>query len=332
MVKFSIIIPVYDVEEYLPECVESILSQTFTDYEVILIDDGSADSSGALCDQYARRHPAFQVIHQENKGQSSARNEGLKRARGEYLLFVDSDDFYFDIHCLRRISERADGCDLVAFNWTIAGQASGQPAGPQAGLAGNYANGAEYLTDVLRENPAYPWYPWPYAIRTAYWREFGFRFREGIVYEDTELIYRVLLPARRVCVISDVTYVYRQHRPRSTTNAPNARRLSNLLEAGEKNIQEVCRRQDISPELKKMLLNNFSNCYWAVFGIVDYIGDADRNIVKRQLAEKKWMFRYSTGVKSRVKAAVCRVNLSLALWLWRIWMMTKRERGCYVPD
>ncbi len=329
--KFSIIIPVYDVEEYLPNCVESILSQTFTDYEVILIDDGSTDSSGALCDQYARRHPAFQVIHQANKGQSAARNAGLERARGEYLLFMDSDDFYVDACCLRRISERADGCDLVVFNWTIDGQAFGQPAGPQAGLAANYANGAEYLTAALRENPEYPWYPWPYAIRTGYWREFGFCFREGIVYEDVELLYRVLLPARRVCVISDVIYAYRQYRPRSTTTAPDARRLSNLLWAGEKNIREVS-RQDIPPKLKKMLLNNFSNCYWAVFGTVDYVSDADRKIVKEQLAEKKWMFQYSTGAKSRLKAVLCRINLSLALWLWSIWMMTKWERGCHVPD
>lgn len=330
--KFSIIIPVYDIAEYLPTCVESILSQTFTDYEVILIDDGSTDSSGALCDRYACQYPAVQVIHQANRGQSAARNAGLKKARGEYLLFVDGDDFYFDAHCLHRISERADGCDLVVFNWTITGENFGRPAGPQTQLASVYANGTDYLSAALKANPTYPWYPWPYAIRNDYWRQFGFRFREGIVYEDAELVYRVLLPAQRVHVLSNIIYAYRQSRPGSTTAAPNASRLSNLLWVAEKNIQEIRGHRDIPPELQKMLLNNFSYGYWAVFGTVSVVSPADQALLKKELAEKKWIFNYSTGAKVRLKAVLCRVNLNLALWLWKLWLMTKHKVRLLCPE
>ena len=89
---FSIIVPVYNVEKYLNRCVESILSQSFKDFEVLLIDDGSTDKSGAICDEYAKKDNRVKVFHKENGGVSSARNVGLDEADGEWILFVDSDD------------------------------------------------------------------------------------------------------------------------------------------------------------------------------------------------------------------------------------------------
>ena len=90
--KISVIVPVYKTEKYLPECIESVLAQTFTDFELILVDDGSPDNSGAICDAYAARDPRIRVFHKENRGVSSARNLGLDHARGEWIAFVDSDD------------------------------------------------------------------------------------------------------------------------------------------------------------------------------------------------------------------------------------------------
>lgn len=92
MPKISIIIPVYNVERYLRECIDSVLAQNFADFECLLIDDGSSDGSGAICDDYARRDPRFRVFHQPNSGVSAARNLGLSLAQGEYLAFIDSDD------------------------------------------------------------------------------------------------------------------------------------------------------------------------------------------------------------------------------------------------
>lgn len=93
MPQISIIVPVYKVEQYLHKCLDSILAQTFTDWECILIDDGSPDNSGAICDEYAQQDSRFRVIHQENKGSAEARNVGLDAARGEWIAFVDSDDW-----------------------------------------------------------------------------------------------------------------------------------------------------------------------------------------------------------------------------------------------
>lgn len=101
MPKISIIVPVYKVEKYLHRCLDSIVAQNFTDWECILVDDGSPDGSGKICDEYAEKDGRFKVFHQENQRVSAARNKGLDNAKGEWIGFVDSDDWvskdYFQI-------------------------------------------------------------------------------------------------------------------------------------------------------------------------------------------------------------------------------------------
>ena len=91
--KISVIVPVYNTEKYLDRCIQSILAQTYTDFELLLVDDGSTDSSGAICDKYAEQDSRVRVFHKENGGVSSARNQGLDNAKGEWITFVDSDDW-----------------------------------------------------------------------------------------------------------------------------------------------------------------------------------------------------------------------------------------------
>ena len=93
MPKVSIIVPVYNTEEYLSECIESILDQSFTDFELLLINDGSIDKSGKICDEYAKKDSRIVVIHKENGGVSSARNKGIEIAQGEWISFIDADDW-----------------------------------------------------------------------------------------------------------------------------------------------------------------------------------------------------------------------------------------------
>ena len=120
MPKISVIVPVYKVEPYLNRCIDSILNQTYTDLEVILVDDGSPDNCPALCDQAAQRDPRIKVIHKENGGAASARNAGLAAATGEYIGFVDSDD-YIDAEMYQILMETAvdTGADIVecGYRW-----------------------------------------------------------------------------------------------------------------------------------------------------------------------------------------------------------------------
>lgn len=112
MPKISVIVPVYNTEKYLQRCVDSILAQTFTDFELLLIDDGSIDSSGAICDEYAQADSRVRVFHKENGGVSSARNLGLDNAQGEWITFVDSDDWVYPCW-LQNFVDNWDGVDMV---------------------------------------------------------------------------------------------------------------------------------------------------------------------------------------------------------------------------
>ena len=98
MAKISVIVPIYKVEKYIHKCVDSILSQTFTDYELFLVDDGSPDNCGKICDEYAQKDNRIIVIHKENGGLSDARNVAIDRAKGDYLTFIDSDDYVVENH------------------------------------------------------------------------------------------------------------------------------------------------------------------------------------------------------------------------------------------
>lgn len=116
--RFSILIPVYNVEEYLEECIESVLKQEVDDYEIVLIDDGSTDRSGQICDEYKEKYPEiFTVVHKENEGLLMARRDALKLSKGEYILFLDSDDYYEE-GALKAIGEviDSDAPDIILFN------------------------------------------------------------------------------------------------------------------------------------------------------------------------------------------------------------------------
>lgn len=108
----SVIIPVYNVEKYLRECLDSVITQSVPEKEVLLIDDGSTDSSSEICEEYATRYPYIRVIHKENGGLSSARNKGIEEASGEWIIFLDSDDVWADKDCLSKLHRYATSLNL----------------------------------------------------------------------------------------------------------------------------------------------------------------------------------------------------------------------------
>jgi len=107
-ILFSIIIPIYKVEKYLNEAIDSVLMQTFKDYELILVDDGSPDKCGEICDEYSQRYSFIRTFHKQNGGLSDARNYGLQYANGEYIIFLDSDDKYATEDFLKNVSKEIE--------------------------------------------------------------------------------------------------------------------------------------------------------------------------------------------------------------------------------
>lgn len=210
----SIVIPAYNVADYLPVCMDSLLPDAAAlGCEVVLVDDGSTDATGALCDGYAAQHPFVRVIHQANGGLSAARNAGMRAACGEYLQFVDSDDWLLP-GALQKIAPLlAQKPDVLLLN--TARYQDGSPVSRsdcrQAWLADGYD---AFLARLLREYPLNG-QAQCFLVRRQLAGQAGLFFHEGILHEDTEWTPLVLCAASGALVLEEPVYAYRLARPGS---------------------------------------------------------------------------------------------------------------------
>ena len=210
--KLSIIVPVFNVEAYLQKCVDSLLNQDIPAslYEIILVDDGSTDRSGALCDTLAAGHGNIRVIHQRNRGLSGARNAAIAATAGQYVLFVDSDDF-LEPNVLGELVRQVEDKDLdiLRFNYQNVNDAGAvfEPnkyAKPFVDFSGEVCDGVTFLNERL----GYACYACQFMVKTSLLKKEGNGFKEGIYYEDVEWTPRILLQADRVASTDKVVYNY----------------------------------------------------------------------------------------------------------------------------
>lgn len=200
----SIIVPVYSVEAYLPECIDSLLTQTYTNLEIILVDDESPDRCGEICDSYSQRDSRVKVIHKKNGGAASARNVGIEAAKGDYICFVDSDDVVlpeYIQHLYEHISQCGADiavCSFVQFSKTKISQHK------EMEPAGEYDRNA-YLLQFLNS--------WTCSLlwNKIYRREIigSLRMEEGHRIDDEFFTYQVVLAAKKVVVFHERLYQYR---------------------------------------------------------------------------------------------------------------------------
>lgn len=202
MPKFSIIIPVYNVEDYISRCLDSVMNQTYKDYEVIVINDGSTDKSIEI----AKNYP-YQIISQKNQGLSEARNQGVKHAKGEYIIFLDSDD-YIEKNLLKELEKSIkNDPDIVRFQIqevedNIKTKYEEEPFTNKKG-----EEAFQLLTKYHFVENA-----WCYAIKRSYYNREKFHFKKGTVHEDFGLIPLVIIKASKVNSISYIGYNYVQRK------------------------------------------------------------------------------------------------------------------------
>lgn len=190
----SVVIPVYNVEQFLCECVDSVLKQTYQDYEIILVDDGATDSSGKMCDEYAQKDSRIKVIHRKNGGLSAARNTGLDAASGEYIYFLDSDD-WLKKETLQTLVDTAkkDKSDVVFFDaFVFFTDCEEDPNVYKYERSKQYesAKGQDMLKELLFTDEYRTAVPLM-LFKTEYLRNNNLRFREGILHEDELFTYLV---------------------------------------------------------------------------------------------------------------------------------------------
>lgn len=222
MKKVSVIVPVYNCERYLRECLDSVLAQTHTALELIVVDDGSTDGSAAIADAAAASDPRVRVLHGPNAGQAAARNLGLDIATGDYIAFVDADD---TVHpcMLQTLLDTAGrfGADAASCRF------SRRPLPRDPAVRRHYVHeGGSACEKFLYQAPDVTPGVWAHVFAASLFAG-GTRFVEGIIYEDLELLFRLYRSARMVVMCDAPMYYYRPN-PASTINTWSARRLDVL--------------------------------------------------------------------------------------------------------
>ena len=226
--KFSVIIPVYNVEPYLCDCLDSVLNQTCADWEAVCVNDGSTDGSADILNEYAVRESRLKVITQSNGGLSAARNAGIDAAEGEYVLFLDSDD-WLEENALEVVSANLDGEDMLCFSGRRFFESEKTYHGADQLKAQSYLSGMDYYNEnaLLARDFAFVC-----VVLRSYKREFlsrhNLRFKEGIFHEDNLFTPLACYYAKKVKVLNECLYDYRV-RANSITTTVNVKRLRDLL-------------------------------------------------------------------------------------------------------
>ena len=237
--KISVIVPIYNVGPYLRQCVDSILAQTYDNLEVILVNDGSTDDCGEICREYAEKDVSLRVIHKENGGLSDARNAGLETASGEYLTFVDSDD-WLSHDAVEALYKNLTGCDadISCCGYYMAYADSIASAADPDGRILVFDSG-QAMEQVLLRKRVFSM-AWGKLYKKYIFN--AIRYPSGKIHEDEFVIFDVISQARRIVSTSDPKYYYRQ-RKGSIINETYSPRKINAIEACERKLLVIMEKQ-----------------------------------------------------------------------------------------
>lgn len=238
MPKVSIIVPVYNVEKYLLHCVESILSQTYVDWELLLIDDGSPDGSGSLCDEYASKDSRIRVLHKKNGGVSSARNLGLENATGEWITFVDADD-WISPQTLETCSSYFSKYDVVRFSMKIVYSEHDESKNRYFKLMYS-TDKDEIIGKVLSRSSLLGVGGGVY--KSELFRRTNIHFDTSLIMaEDWLVLLNLLAGSKCIIDLPDIFYFYNQQNEVSCSNNPTIGKIENCLQA----MDHICRIKGI---------------------------------------------------------------------------------------
>lgn len=224
--KISVIVPIYNVEKYLRQCLDSVIAQTFSDWEMILVDDGSTDRSGIIADEYAAEDDRIAVIHQENAGLSAARNAGIDVACGEYIYFLDSDDYIVEntFEILYNTANNT-GVELLVFNGMNFSEDDDGRFIKRELLIEEFKSwkqiitGRELFCRMLEENSLLMCCVYLQIVRRDSLLRSGIRFKEGMLHEDNLYSFRLFMEMKSSMVIDRELYM-RRIRKDSITGSP----------------------------------------------------------------------------------------------------------------
>lgn len=283
----SVIIPVYNVEKYLKECVDSVLNQTYQNFEIILVDDGSTDFSGKICDEYALISDKIKVVHQKNGGLSFARNQGFLLSEGEYIYFLDSDDYIAEkaFEKLVLVIDKSDA-DFVYFDSNSFIDGKGEAGVPQ-----NYLRSREYEADsginalnILQNNKDYHSAVPLLLFKSIFLKNNNLIFAEKIVYEDMLFTYQAYCKAQRVSHCNEALY-FRRYRENSIMTSTKS--ISNF-ESCVQVFKEVLSFSQLNKiETTEAATKYLIRCAFNIFNVFEKLSKEDKASAEKLLVEMK---------------------------------------------
>ena len=312
--KISIIVPVYNVENYLERCVESILKQTYTNFELLLINDGSTDQSGELCDQLVSKNGNIKVFHLKNAGVSNARNVGIQNSTGEWITFVDGDDFITNDY-LETLISAVDGDDSIGFS---IGRLHHIKNGQITELPVFSEKAEKWSTEqTMRElltTSKTSFFPVAKIFRREIISDFTFNTDYHLA-EDALFLTEVLLKTKCTSIFIDKPIYYYDHRQGSATTSVNTH-VFDTIEVYKIIVSEVFQ---IFPQLKTELVNRECWSYITVYDKIIFTDSTEYQDEKTQL--RKWILSHTSQILSDPyftsfrKIAI--LSLRISPWIYR---------------
>lgn len=316
----SIIVPVYNTESYLCFCVDSLLGQTYSLLEVILVNDGSTDGCPGICDTYANTDPRVKVIHKSNQGSSDARNKGLEAARGKYILFVDSDDFWRDAQVLEQLVETIEKVDpevdFVSFNCNYFYQKQNQvkPWRSYPAPLLEMKSKKDKIIGLI-ESGIFPMSACMKLIKRDFLIKQNIRFVHGITSEDIPWFLELLMKSRNFILVNGYYYMYRKQVAGTISSSFSEKKYNDLFSVVKKETENI--QYAVKDEaLKNALLSFMAYEYCILMAQVNHLPSRLRSQYLRKLQAYKWLLQYDIHPKVRkVKLLLHLVGGSLTRWI-----------------
>lgn len=286
--RFSVIVPVYNVENYLKECVESILDQSYKDYEVILVDDGSTDKSGEICDYYAKLPVTIVIkcIHKKNGGLSDARNTGIANAEGDYLIFVDSDD-WIDKDALKNLSAVLNNQKADVVVTRLAEAFDDKIVHKDASIHLIKRSPDNEIAKFIFEKSGNTWPAVRYIVKKKYIEQYGIHFKLGVLHEDLDWTAKLFL-SKPTCVIMDNEWYYhRMGRNGSITNIVKAKNITDVIDMACFFYEELHTSSDC---YRLMILNRIMESVYGTVNKYKYCSKKDKLIVEKKVRDNISIF------------------------------------------
>lgn len=305
---FSIIIPVYNVGNYLRECIESVIKQSGVSYEIILVDDGSKDESALICDEYAEKYDFISVIHKENGGLSDARNSGIVVAIGEYILFVDGDDKIEDgsLYQIFKIIKKQQHPDIVCLDLSKFFDDKEEIIPMNDGVTSEINNlEREKALTYLSELPKYPASACTKAIKRSLFQNNNLFFTKGILSEDLEWSVRLFLAANTFSYCPNRYYYYRQARTASITNTPSEKKVMDILDTYTKWTNFAMSVNEAAE--KKMICSFMEYIFRFLLLYYDYVGKEKQMQFRQNVSDGAWILGTRKDIISRCIALSYRI-------------------------